>query len=133
MHVPVLPFERLLLSSDLLAVGMHRLPADHPQFESYGPASSFLLVFPRNSTLIEHSSGERFVGSPAVATLYNRGQEYRRRSIGGEGDDCDWFSIAPVALREIVSRYDPAAAESDQPLRFSHVRVEPRLYLRQRR
>ena len=132
MRVRVLPFERLLLASDLVAVGSHRLPADHPQFESYGPTSAFLLVFPRSSTIIEHSSGERFIGSPAVASLYNRGQEYRRKSIGGQGDDCEWFAIAPAALREVVTRFDPAAAESDRPLRFTHVRVEPRLYLRQR-
>jgi AraC family transcriptional regulator len=122
----VLPFERLLFTSETLAVGTHRLPADDPRFESYGPASAFLVVFPRNSTIIEHAGGERFVGSPAVAPLYNRGQEYRRRRLSEEGDFCDWFAIAPEALRELVG------SDDERPLRSPYVRVEPREYLRQR-
>ncbi len=122
----VLPFERLLFTSETLAVGSHRLPADDPQFESYGPTSAFLVVFPRNSTIIEHAGGERFVGSPAVAPLYNRGQEYRRRRLSDEGDFCDWFAIAPETLRELVP------SDGERPLRSPYVRVEPREYLRQR-
>lgn len=128
----VLSFERLLFAGDTLAVGSHRLPANDPHFESYGPASAFFIVFPRSSTMIEYAGGERFVGSPAVAPLYNRGQEYRRRRISEEGDFCDWFAIAPEALREVVGQFDPCAADSDRLLRFSHVRVEPRDYLEQR-
>lgn len=128
----VLPFERLLFAGETLAVGTHRLPADDPRFESYGPTSAFLLVFPRSTTMIEHAGGEPFVGSPAVATLYNRGQEYRRRRISAEGDFCDWFAIAPATLREVVANFDRGAAESDRPLRFTHARVEPRDYLQQR-
>lgn len=128
----VLSFERLLFASDTLAVGSHRLPASDPRFESYGPASAFFLVFPRTSTLIEHAGGQTFVGSPAVAPLYNRGQEYRRRRISDEGDFCDWFAIAPEALREVVAQFDRGAADSDRPLRFTHVLVEPRDYLAQR-
>jgi AraC family transcriptional regulator len=118
MEVRVLPFEKLLFESDTLAVGTHRLPATHPEFESYGPTSAFLIVFPRNSTAIEHAGGERFLSSPAVAPLYNRGQEYRRRRISEEGDFCDWVAINPNLLRE--------------RFRVSHVAVDPRLYLRQR-
>lgn len=128
----VLPFERLLFTSDTLAVGSHRLPAHDPRFESYGPTSAFLIVFPRNSTMLEYADGARFVGSPAVAPLYNRGQEYRRRRISAEGDFCDWFAIAPEVLREVVARLDRGAAESDRPLRFTHVSVQPRDYLEQR-
>jgi len=128
----VLPFERLLFASETVAVGTHRLPADDPRFECYGPASAFLVVFPRNCTMIEHAGGPRIVGSPAIAPLYNRGQEYRRRRISGEGDFCDWFAIAPDALRDAVAQFDRAAADSDRPLRFTHVRVEPRDYLEQR-
>jgi AraC family transcriptional regulator len=122
----VLPFERLLFASGILAVGTHRLPADDPRFESYGPASAFLVVFPRNHTIIELAGGARFVGSPAVAPLYNRGQEYRRRKLSEEGDFCDWFAIAPEALREIV------VSDDDRPLRAPFVRVAPRDYLLQR-
>lgn len=128
----VLPFEKLLFANETLAVGTHRLPASHPEFESYGPTSAFLIVFPRNSTLLEYAEGDRFVGSPAVAPLYNRGQEYRRRKLSDEGDSCDWFAIAPETVRQLVARFDRAAAESDRPLTFSHVRVEPHDYLRQR-
>lgn len=128
----ILSFERLLFESDTVAVGTHRLPASDPRFESYGPTSAFFLVFPRSSTMLEYAGGERFVGSPAIAPLYNRGQEYRRRRISDEGDFCDWFAIAPETLRDVVGRFDLAAADSDRPLRFSHVRVEPRDYLEQR-
>jgi AraC family transcriptional regulator len=128
----IFPFEKLLFESDTVAVGTHRLPASDPRFESYGPTSAFFLVFPRSSTMLEYASGERFIGSPAVAPLYNRGQEYRRRRISEQGDFCDWFAIAPNVLREVVGRFDGAAAESERPLRFTHVSVEPRDYLEQR-
>lgn len=128
----VRPFEKLLFANETLAVGTHRLPSSHPEFESYGPASSFLIVFPRNSTLLEYAGGDRFVGSPAVAPLYNRGQEYRRRKVSDEGDHCDWFAIAPEAGRQLVAKFDRAAADSDRPLTFSHVRIEPHEYLQQR-
>jgi AraC-like DNA-binding protein len=122
----VLPFERLLFTSETLAVGTHRLPADDPRFESYGPTSAFFVVFPRSSVIIEHAGGARFVGSPAIAPLYNRGQEYRRRRLSPEGDFCDWFAIEPGALRELL------ASDDERPLRAPYVRVEPRDYLRQR-
>ncbi|HYC93689.1 MAG TPA: helix-turn-helix transcriptional regulator [Thermoanaerobaculia bacterium] len=122
----VLPFERLLFTSETLAVGTHRLPADDPRFESYGPTSACFVVFPRSSVIIEHAGGARFVGSPAIAPLYNRGQEYRRRRLSPEGDFCDWFAIAPDALRELLS------SDDERPLRAPYVRVEPRDYLRQR-
>lgn len=128
----VLSFEKLLFANETLAVGSHRLPAGDPRFETYGPTSAFFVVFPRNSTMLEYAGGDRFLSSPAVAPLYNRGQEYRRRKISEEGDFCDWFAIAPDALREVVGRYDRAAADSERPFRFSHVRVEPRDYLEQR-
>ena len=51
-NLRVLPFEKLLFANETLAVGTHRLPSSHPEFESYGPTSSFLIVFPRNSTLL---------------------------------------------------------------------------------
>ena len=122
----VLPFERLLFTSETLAVGTHRLPADDPRFESYGPTSAYFVVFPRNSTIIEHAGGARFVSSPALAPLYNRGQEYRRRRLSAEGDFCDWFAIAPEALRELVS------SDDERPLRAPFVPVAPPDYLRQR-
>jgi AraC family transcriptional regulator len=128
----VLSFEKLLFGGETLAVGSHRLPSCDPRFESYGPTSGFFIVFPRNSTMLEYAGGDRFLSSPAVAPLYNRGQEYRRRKISEEGDFCEWFAIAPEVLRELVGRFDPAAADSDRPFRFSHVRVEPRDYLEQR-
>ncbi len=122
----VLPFEKLLFASEMLAVGTHRLAASDPRFESYGPASAYLIVFPRNSTIIEYAGGDRVIGSPAVGLLYNRGQEYRRRRLSEEGDFCDWFAVAPEVLREIVK------SESERPLRVSHVPVAPRDYIRQR-
>jgi AraC family transcriptional regulator len=122
----VLPFERLLFESDVLAIGTHRLPAGDPQFECYGPASAHFVVFPRNQTIIEHAGGAKFVSSPAVAPLYNRGQEYRRRRLSEDGDFCDWFAIAPDTLREIAGGGD------ERPLRAPFVPVHPREYLRQR-
>ncbi|HEX6095030.1 MAG TPA: helix-turn-helix transcriptional regulator [Thermoanaerobaculia bacterium] len=122
----VLSFERLLFAGEMFAVGTHRLPASDPRFESYGPTSAWLVVFPRNSTIIEHAGGPRFVGSPAVAPLYNRGQEYRRLRLSAEGDFCDWFAVAPDTLREL------ARSDGESPLRAPYVRVGAREYLRQR-
>jgi AraC-like DNA-binding protein len=82
--------------------------------------------------MLEFADGERFVGSPAIAPLYNRGQEYRRRRISQEGDFCDWFAIGPNIVREIVGRFDGRAANTERPFAFTHALVTPEDYLEQR-
>ena len=68
-----------------------------------------------------------------MATIYNRGQIYRRDAISAEGDRSDWFAIDPLLARSIVAKLDPPAAEApERPFRFEFAPVAAQLYLRQR-
>jgi AraC family transcriptional regulator len=123
----------LVFSSGLVKIGRWRLPAAHPHFTDSGPTRHYLFVFPRTSTWIQHAGGRAFVGDPNIVTYYNVGQEYRRRAITPAGDWCDYYAVDPRLLRDVVSAWDPAAAdEPDRILRFDHGPSDAHAYLAQR-
>jgi AraC-like DNA-binding protein len=91
-------------------------------------------VFPRESVWIQHERGRRFVGDPSVATLYNRGESYRRWSIGGRPDRCDWLAFPDSMLRGAVRGFAPAAADAPGgPLRATSAPISAAVYAAQRR
>jgi AraC-like DNA-binding protein len=125
--------EQLLFCSDVAAAGSFRCPAHHPLFVDSGPASGYLLVFPRTSTTIVHQHGRAITAGPPMALFYNDGDVYTRRKID-EIDDSDWFMIAPDVVREVVSRYDRRAADRDaRIIPFSLGPATAAAYLFQRR
>src|SRR5687768_545682 len=130
----VLPVERIVFSSSLVCAGLFRCRADDEYFPGGRPCSAHSVVFPRESVWIQHEHGRRFVGDPSVATLYNRGETYRRWSIGGRPDRCDWLAFPDALLRDAVREVAPAAADRPRgPFRPTAAPVSAQLYAAQRR
>jgi AraC-like DNA-binding protein len=123
----------VVFSSPLVRVGRWRCPVDHPDFVDSGPSSDALFVFPRNSVWIQHDGAEPFVADANTVTYYNKGQCYRRRQLSAWGDSCEWFVVAPEAIAESLSAYEPGAIDCPhRPFRFTHGPSDPDSYLRQR-
>lgn len=128
-----LPVERILFDGPLVRVGSFRCPTTNPLFADSGPIVNPIFVFPRTGVWIEHEGGEPFVADPSIATLYNRGQIYRRRPLSRSGDACDWFAIAPAVLAEIAGARDSRVTERpERPFAASHTPIDSRTYLCQR-
>lgn len=134
LHPEPLPVERILFDSPLARIGTFRCRPEHPLFRDSGPIVNPVFVFPRTAVWIEHEGREAFLSDPTAATLYNRGQRYRRRPLSDSGDRCEWFALAPHVLDEIASVRDPAAIErGDWPFTTPQTPVDCRVYLAQRR
>ena len=87
----------------------------------------------RTTVVIQHDNARAFVADPTVVTLYNRRQAYERRAVCADGDRCDWFAVSPDLLRAALVDRDPAAADAERPIRFTHARADASTYLEQRR
>ena len=128
-----LPVEQLLFDSALARVGAFRCPAGHPLFSDSGPIVNPVFVFPRTAVWIQHDGRAPFLSDPTIATLYNRGQTYRRKPLNGDDDHCDWFALAPALLAEIAGGRDPHATERpEQPFAQAQTAVDSHTYLFQR-
>ena len=122
-----------VFTSPLVSIGRWRCPADNPVFVDSGPTSDALFVFPREGVWIEHEGHPPFVADANTVTYYNKGQHYTRRRLSAFGDQCEWFAVAPEAIAETLSSYDPAAIDRpDRPFAFTHGPSDPGSYLRQR-
>ncbi|HVS32555.1 MAG TPA: helix-turn-helix transcriptional regulator [Thermoanaerobaculia bacterium] len=98
----LLPHERIVYRSSVVAVGRFRCGAGSRWFRDSGPIANHVFVFPRLHVRLSYSRGPTFIASPNVVTLYNRGQEYSRAAMDRRGDDCDWFAVAPDVLAGAV-------------------------------
>jgi AraC family transcriptional regulator len=129
----LLPVETLAYRSESVWIGSFHCPTNHPLFVDSGPASAHLFVFPRTSVRIQHLGQEPFLAGPNVATFYNPCDEYRRAPVSPEGDQCDWFALAPELVAEVVGQEDPRAAEHpEKAFRFTHAPCDAPSYLEQR-
>jgi AraC family transcriptional regulator len=134
LHPEPLPVERILFDSPLARIGTFRCRPEHPLFKDSGPIVNPIFVFPRTAVWIEHDGQKPFLSDPTAATLYNRGQRYRRRPLSESGDRCEWFALAPGILTEIASGRDPAAIERpERPFTTPQTSVDRGAYLAQRR
>ena len=128
------PLDRVLYASPILTIGKFRVGPGDPRFHDSGPARNHIFVFPRTLVRIRHEGAESFVAGPDVVTYYNRGQVYRRDSVGGRPDRCEWFAFAPGVLREAIFPREPDVLDRpDRPFRSSHGPSDPSAYLEQRR
>lgn len=115
------------------AVGAFRCPVAHPNFRLEGEISGYEVVFPRTAVWIRRMGRQPFVADSSLVTLYNPGQEYSRAPLDPAGDNSDWFSLDEATALEVVTAFDPAAAEEPRNLlRFASAPSHPGLYLRQR-
>jgi AraC family transcriptional regulator len=134
LHPEPLPVEHILFDSPLARIGTFRCRPEHPLFRDSGPIVNPVFVFPRTAVWIEHDGRTPFLSDPTAATLYNRGQRYRRRPLSERGDRCEWFALAPHVLDEIASVRDAAAVERPEwPFTTPQIPVDRRVYLAQRR
>ena len=125
--------DEVVFRSSSVWIGRFRCAPEHALFADSGPASAHLVVFPRTSVRIRHAGRAEFLSSRNVVTFYNPGDEYRRRPVCPEGDDCDWFAISPVLARSVASREDPHAAEPRvRVFDFDHGPGDARSYWQQR-
>jgi AraC family transcriptional regulator len=126
-------FSQMLFESPLVKLAKFRAAPAHPGFRDSGPARQHCFVFPRTSVRIRHAGGKPFVASPNVVTLYNLGQVYARESITEEGDRCDWFSVEPSVLIEVLAAHDPSILDDpEHPFHLPFTPGDPGTYLLQR-
>ncbi len=131
---PPLAVETILFSSSAVRIGMFRCGVDDVNFSDSGPIQNHIFVFPRTSVRIRHDGGESFVAGPNLVTLYNRRTVYRRSSVAGQPDFCDWFALAPDILLEVLGERDPRVAEQpERPFKRAYTNSSNQVYLRQRR
>jgi AraC-like DNA-binding protein len=116
-----------------VTIGAFRCAPDHPSFRNSGPIRDDCFVFPRTAVVIQHGNARPFVADPTIVTLYNRQQQYERRAVSADGDRCDWFAVSPDLLRGALLSRDPAAADDERPIRFTHAPADAVTYLAQRR
>jgi AraC family transcriptional regulator len=127
-------FDRLEVDTGVVAVGSFRLSVDHPRFEDSGAIRHPVFVFPRTSCVIEHRDSRPFITDTCTVTYYNRGEQYLRRPNDPRGDVCEWFRVRDDVLREVMSRYDPAARDRavERLFPFHRGRSDPESYFLQR-
>lgn len=126
MRVELKPVETLLYSSDVVAMGTFRCPAEHVLFNDSGPCTHHTFVFPRSSTEIRHDDGTSFVGSPNTVSLYNQHQRYTRRAIS-RMDASDWFVISDSVLSGALGDF------GERPFRAAFAPIDVDTYAMQRR
>jgi AraC-like DNA-binding protein len=125
--------DRVVFETDSVTIGAFRCATEHPSFRNSGPIRQDCFVFPRTAVVIEHDGAPPFVADPTLITLYNSRQCYERRAVSRDGDRCDWFAMSRDVLRGALANRDPAAAETDRPIRFMHAPSDAATYLEQRR
>lgn len=126
-------FTRMLFESPLLRFAKFRASPHHPGFRDSGPARQHCFVFPRTTVRIQHAGGKPFTTGPNLITLYNQGQVYVRDRLTDEGDRCEWFSVEPSVLIEVLAAHDPSIQDHpEQPFQLPYAPADPRTYLLQR-
>jgi len=125
--------DRVVFSTGCVTIGAFRCAPDDPLFRDSGPIRDDCFVFPRTAVVIQHDNAPAFFSDPTIVTLYNRRQHYERRRVDADGDRCDWFAVSPELLRGALLDRDPAAADDERPIRFTHAPADAATYLAQRR
>jgi AraC-like DNA-binding protein len=109
-----------LFASEVVSVGYVRCAVDHPAFTRRALVSGHRLVFPRYGVWIQVGRTARYVSDASVVEYYNDGDQFSRVPLDPRGDRTEWYGVAEPILRDIVRRYDPAAADGPQPFRRTH-------------
>ncbi|MDQ6892606.1 MAG: AraC family transcriptional regulator [Acidobacteriota bacterium] len=128
------PLDRVLFSSPLVEIGRFRVRPGDPRFHDSGPIQRHILVFPRMPVWIRHEGQAPFLADSDIVTYYNRGQVYRRDSVRGMPDRCEWFAFPARVIESVLVESDPAVAERlARPFPFRRGPGDSRSYLEQRR
>jgi AraC-like DNA-binding protein len=115
-------------------VGRFRIAASDPSFHDTGPIRSHVVVFPRTPVLITHTGAATILADSTRAMIYNRGQEYRRASLAGDGDRCEWFAFETELIADAAAESDPSVRDRlDRPFTCAWAPADAATYLLQRR
>jgi AraC family transcriptional regulator len=113
------PLDTILFSSPVVEIGKFRVRPGHRRFADSGPIQRHIVVFPRTLVRITHAGQDGFVAGPDCVNYYNRGQIYRRESVEGRPDRCEWFAFGWPALSDALALWDPGARDRpDRPFVF---------------
>jgi AraC-like DNA-binding protein len=93
--------DTVLFQSNLFKIGNFVINPDDPEFHRKGLIENPLIVFPKNTILIQHQHKDPFVADTTLINLYNKQQEYQRFSMNGKGDDCHWVELSNELLQQI--------------------------------
>ncbi len=121
----------LVYASPLVVIDQFRAEPRHTLWRDVCVARSPMIVFARRAVEIHQDGGARFVASPVVASLYNRGQQYERSPIE-EADFSDAFHFAPGLVREAIAAYDDSVHDREELFVNGAFPVSARTYLLQR-
>lgn len=128
------PLDRVIYKGAAAQVGSFTCAVNDPRFCDSGPTENHLVVFPRSGVWIRHAGSRAFVADPHIVTIYNRGQEYTRRSLSAEGDRSDWFAVSPEVAFEIAREFNTRCQDSpERPFACEFAGCTASLYLRQRK
>lgn len=123
----------VIFASSLVTVGRFRATVGHPSFRDSGPIERAIFVFPRTCVTIQHEGGCSFTTDTCTVVFYNEGQRYTREPVSPRGDHCEWFSVRPDVLLEVLSSTDPTALDrQDRPFRHAYGPSDARTYALQR-
>jgi AraC-like DNA-binding protein len=115
-----------------MVIDRFRVRPDHDMWCGVSVARSHMIVFARRAVEIEQAARRRLVASPVIATLYNRGQEYRRTPIEDE-DLNEAFHFAPGLVRDAIAAFDPSVLDREDVFAHGSFPVSASTYLLQRR
>ena len=121
-----------VFTNSIVTIGYVRCAADHPCFKNPARVVGYRFVFPRHTVWIHATGSRRYVSDPSIVEYYNDGDEFTRAPIDPRGDHTAWYRLAEADVRDMVRRYQPAAADKLRPLRFAHGPTDGNSYARQR-
>jgi AraC-like DNA-binding protein len=115
-------------------IGEYRCPPRSKAWEVENRIGDMATIaFARDPVGIAQAGCEPVVATPNEATMYNPFQAYRRRSIDGRGDRCEFFLIRTELLAEIVAAHAPGTLASGRgPLAWASAPASAEVYVSQR-
>jgi AraC family transcriptional regulator len=127
------PVQTAIFDSPALRIGLFRCRPMYPNFANTGPASGYLIVFPRTSVNIIHAGCRPIVADPNVVMFYNQHQQYTRDKLSDRGDLCEWFVFDRRLVIEAIQPFDSHVVDrEDRLFTLSHGPSDPGCHLRQR-
>lgn len=93
---------RVWFQSSAATLGAVRCDPEHADFREPGPIQQPVFLFPRASVRVFRPDRRPFVGGPTAVMFYNQGEEVRRESVTGRGDDHEWYALDPQLLARVL-------------------------------
>ena len=134
LRIDITPVEQILRKTRSVALGRHRCPADHPQFQlGGGPHTCAYIAFHRTSVRMKIGDSRPEVATPNHVSFYNVGESYSREAIGAEGDECDWLALSPETLRDVHTQLAEHEAAGGRLFPRAFAPMKPETFFAQRK